>query len=451
MNKLASKSSTKQRSPVSPARLAAFEILRRVAEGGYASVLLAARAEELEPRDRALCYELVMGVLRFQLWLDVAIEHFAARSIEQLDLPVKLALRLGLYQIRFLARVPESAAVNESVNLTRAARVRSAGTFVNAVLRRAIREATYDPAAGHDDPLEKLSVSTSHPRWLIRRWDRLFGSREAEALATANNQRAPLAFRVVHEEDSAEVLEQLRESGALLESSQIAGGAWRIEGAGGLAQELARSGKIYFQDEASQLVARVVAPDPGDVVLDVCAAPGSKASQIAAVPAVRIIAGDKHLHRIKTVREVSQSHDLANGSWLVLDGENSLPFREGSFERVLVDAPCSGTGTLRHNPEIRWRISAPDLLELSNRQRQILTEASRVVKPGGRLIYSTCSVEPEENEEVVSAFLYCSPDFEPAQLAGIKEKFITATGAARTWPHRDDTDGFFIAAFTRKR
>lgn len=451
MNKLATKSSPKQRSPVSSARLAAFEILRRVAEGGYASVLLAASAEELEPRDRALCHELVMGVLRFQLWLDIAIEHFAARSIEQLDLPVRLALRLGLYQIRFLARVPESAAVNESVNLTHAARVRSAGHFVNAVLRRAVREATYDPAAGINDPIERLSVSTSHPHWLIRRWDRLFGAREAEALATANNQRAPLAFRVVHVEDSAEVLEQLRESGALLESSQIADGAWRIQGAGKLALKLARSGKIYFQDEASQLVAKIVAPDPGDAVLDVCAAPGSKASQIAAAPAVRIIASDKHLHRIRTVREVFQSHDLANGSCLVLDGESSLPFREGSFERVLVDAPCSGTGTLRHNPEIRWRISALDLLELSNRQRQILTEASRVVKPGGRLIYSTCSVEPEENEEVVSAFIQCSPDFEPAQLATTNEKFITATGAARTWPHRDDTDGFFIAAFTRKR
>ncbi|MDQ3474508.1 MAG: 16S rRNA (cytosine(967)-C(5))-methyltransferase RsmB [Acidobacteriota bacterium] len=449
MNKLAAKSFPKQRKPVSPARLAAFEILRRVAEGGYASVLLTARAEELDARDRALCYELVMGVLRFQLWLDVAIEHFAGRPIEQLDLPVKLALRLGLYQIRFLARVPESAAVNESVNLTHVARVRSAGSFVNAVLRRATREAAYDPAAGVKDPIERLSVSTSHPQWLIRRWDSFFGAREAEALATANNQRAPLAFRVVHREDSAEVLQQLRESGAMLEPSKIADGAWRIQGAGELAQELAHAAKLYFQDEASQLVAQIVAPNPGDTILDVCAAPGSKASQIAAVPSVRVIAGDKHLHRIKTVRETFRSHDLANGSCLVLEGETSLPFREGSFERVLVDAPCSGTGTLRHNPEIRWRISAPDILELSERQRQILTEASHVVKPGGCLIYSTCSVEPEENEAVVSAFMQRSPDFEPAQLA-INGTFITLTGAARTWPPRDDTDGFFIAAFRRK-
>jgi len=450
VNKLATKRSPIQRNPVSPARLAAFEILRRVAEGGYASVLLAARAEALETRDRALCHELVMGVLRFQLWLDVAIEHFAGRSIEQLDLPVKLALRLGLYQIRFLARVPESAAVNESVNLTHLARVRSAGSFVNAVLRRATRETSYDPAAGIKDPIRRLSVSTSHPHWLIERWHRWWGAQEAEALATANNQRAPLAFRVVHPEESAEVLQQLRESGALLEPSQIAQGAWRIQGAGELEQTLARSGKIYFQDEASQLVAQIAAPNPGDTVLDVCAAPGGKASQIAAATSVRVIAGDIHLHRIRTVREVFQSHDLANGSCLVLDGETSLPFRDGSFERVLVDAPCSGTGTLRHNPEIRWRISAPDILELSERQRQILTKASHVVKPGGRLIYSTCSVEPEENEGVASAFIQQSPDFEPAQLV-TKAAFITPTGAARTWPQRDDSDGFFIAAFTRKR
>ena len=450
MNKAATKSSPKQRSSVSPARIAAFEILRRVAEGGYASVLLATRAEELDAKDRALCHELVMGVLRFQLWLDRVIEHFADRSAPQLDLPVALALRLGLYQLRFLARVPQSAAVNESVNLVHAARLRSAGSFVNAVLRRATREPSYDPAAEIKDAVEKMSVSTSHPLWLISKWDRLFGSREAEALAIANNQPAPIAFRIVNPPDAAEVLQQLRESGAILEPSQIADGAWRIRGGGELAHRLARSGNIYFQDEASQLVAQIVAPNPGDTVLDVCAAPGSKASQIAVASEVRVIAGDKHLHRIKTVRSLFQSQQLTNGSCLVLDGESNLPFRESGFARVLVDAPCSGTGTLRHNPEIRWRISAPDIIQLSGRQRQILTNAALVVTPGGRLIYSTCSVEPEENEAVVKAFAEQRTDFEPVQLT-VKDTLITPEGAARTWPQRDDTDGFFIAAFTRKR
>ena len=450
MNKVAAKDPIKQRAPVSPARLAAFEILHRVAEGGYASVLLAARAEELEPRDRALCHEMVMGVLRFQLWLDRVIAHFGGRSVSQLDLPVALALRLGLYQLRFLARVPQSAAVNESVNLVHAARLRSAGSFVNAVLRRATREPSYDPAAEIKDPLERMSVSTSHPLWLISRWDRLFGTRGAEALAIANNQPAPLAFRVVRQQEAEDVFQQLRESGASLEPSQIADGAWRIKGGGEWVQRLARSGKIYFQDEASQLVAQIVAPNAGDTVLDVCAAPGSKAGQIAIRSDVRVIAGDKHFHRIKTVRSLFQSHQLANGSCLVLDGESRLPFRESTFARVLVDAPCSGTGTLRHNPEIRWRISAPDIIQLAGRQRQILTNAALVVKPGGRLIYSTCSVEPEENEAVVKAFAEQRTDFELVQLK-VNETLITSAGAARTWPQRDDSDGFFIAAFARKR
>ena len=449
MNKLAPKTSSKQANPVSPARLAAFEILRRVDDGGYASVLLAARAEELETRDRALCHELVMGVLRFQLWLDLSIQHFAGRSITQLDLPVKLALRLGLYQLRFLTRVPHSAAVNESVKLVRHARVRSADGFVNAVLRRATRELDYDPAKGIADPIESLAVSASHPRWLIERWVTAFGLAETSALAVANNQAAPLAFRVVHEKAAAEILEQLRQAGATLESSGIAEGAWRIQGGGEVVQGLARSGKIYFQDEASQLVAQIVSAHPGDTVLDVCAAPGSKASQIAAAGHVRVVAGDKHLHRIKTVREVFQSQALANGSFLVWDGESNLPFREGGFARVLVDAPCSGTGTLRHNPEIRWRISAPDIEELSGRQRQILTNASLLVKPGGRLVYSTCSVEPEENEAVVRKFTERGSDFEPVELI-VPGSVTTVTGGVRTWPQHNNTDGFFIAAFTRK-
>ena len=433
---------------MAPARLAAFEILRRVDAGGYASVLLASRAESLEPRDRALCHELVMGVLRYQLWLDHSIEYFAGRPIASLDLPVKLALRLGLYQLRFLSRIPPSAAVNESVNLVRYARVSSADSFVNAVLRRASREPEFDPAAAIEDPLERLAVSTSHPGWLIERWVAAFGREETEALALANNQAAPIAFRVVRPETTNEILEQLGAAGASLEPSQIADHAWRLQGGGQLAQELARAGKIYFQDEASQMVAQILDVQPGDRVLDVCAAPGSKTSQIAAT-SVSVVAADIHPHRIETVKQALRTQGLANVSCVVLDGESGLPFKEGTFERVLVDAPCSGTGTLRHNPEIRWRISAADLKELADRQVNILSNASRVVKPGGHLIYSTCSLEREENEAVVTDFLDRARNFEPVSLR-VKESLRTSPSTARTWPHRDDTDGFFVAGFSRK-
>jgi 16S rRNA (cytosine967-C5)-methyltransferase len=435
---------------VTPARRAAFEILRQVEEGGYASVLLASHEEQLEPRDRALCHELVMGVLRFQLWLDRAIEYFAARSVERLDLAVKLALRLGLYQLRFLTRIPHSAAVNESVNLVRRARLRSAESFVNAVLRRATRELEYDPVAAVEDQLERLAIASSHPRWLIERWVNAFGYQEAEALARANNLAAPVVFRVVRAEETEDVLQRLRDAGATLKTSAIASNAWRIQGGGELAQELSHAGRIYFQDEASQLMAQIVGAEPGDQVLDVCAAPGSKASQIAAQGHVAVIAGDIHLHRLKIVRQTVGLQALSNVKTVMMDARSGLPFPEGTFERVLVDAPCSGTGTLRHNPEIRWRISAEDIVELSNRQHEILTNAAVVVKQGGRLVYSTCSVEPEENEAVVQAFTSRFENFEPTTLS-VAEVLRTSVNSARTWPHRDNTDGFFVAAFTRKR
>jgi 16S rRNA (cytosine967-C5)-methyltransferase len=440
----------KQRRSVSPARLAAFKILRRVEEGAYASVLLASREESLKPADRALCHELVMGVLRRQLWLDHLIECYVDRKITSLDTAVRIALRLGLYQLRFLTRVPASAAVNESVNLVRLARLRSAEGFVNAVLRRAAREPQFDPAATAANPVARLAIETSHPAWLIERWIESFGATEAEALAIANNQAAPIAFRIVPGRATTEVLDQLRASGASLTASRIAKGAWRVTSGGSLVQEFSRAGQIYIQDEASQLVAEVLDAQPGDRVLDVCSAPGSKTTQIAAsTQGVRLIAGDRHERRVRTVANAARLQGIASIQCVVLDAEQTLPFPVRSFDRVLVDAPCSGTGTLRHNPEIRWRISAEGIRDLASRQKQMLINASTLVKAGGRLVYSTCSVEPEENEEVASAFLKSSDGFLQESLP-FDASLLTASGAVRTWPHRDGVDGFFIAAFERQ-
>jgi 16S rRNA (cytosine967-C5)-methyltransferase len=437
---------------VSPARLAAFEILRRVAEGAYASVLLASRAENLAPLDRALCHELVMGVLRQQLWLDRLIEQYANRKVAGLDQSVLIVLRIGLYQLRFLSRIPASAAVNESVNLVHFARLRSAGSLVNAVLRRATREPDVDPVTGIDDPLELLSVATSHPEWLLRRWSEAFGIAEAEALARANNDAAPTAFRVVKIRASEdEVSKRLRAAGAELMPSRIAAGAWRINGATRELGELAAAGKIYIQDEASQLVASCLDVQSGQRVLDLCAAPGSKTTQIADLSqdSVVIIASDLHEHRLKTLVSSAQLQGLESIHCVALDGLQPLPFPEGSFDRVLVDAPCSGTGTLRRNPEIRWRISPADIEDLAGRQKQLLFNAARVVRPEGRLIYSTCSVEPDENEDVVQSFLENSETFRPVELK-LGHELRTSSGAARTWPQREGTDGFFICAFERK-
>ena len=392
-----------------------------------------------------------MGVLRRQSWLDRLIEYYSDRSLTSLDTDVVIALRLGLYQLRFLTRIPPSAAVNESVKLVRRARLRSAEGFVNAVLRRAVREPDIDPAATIANPLARLALETSHPEWLIRRWIDAFGTSEAEALATANNQPAPVAFRVVpNKATESEIIDQLRSAGAEVTASQIAKGAWRVTNGGTFLHELAQSGQIYIQDEASQLVAQVFDAQPGDHVLDLCAAPGGKTTQIAASGAMNVVAGDVYEHRVRTVANVARLQSLSNIRCVVLDGEQAIPFSPASFDRVLVDAPCSGTGTLRHNPEIRWRISAEGIRDLANRQKQILLNAARMVKSGGRLVYSTCSVEPEENEAVVSAFLNETDSFETLMLRE-NPSLGTSSGYLRTWPHRDDVDGFFIAAFERRK
>ncbi len=437
---------------VSPARLAAFEVLRRVQEGAYASAVLATIENELKPADRALCHELVMGVLRRQLWLDRLTELYAKRKVAELDDSVRLVLRLGLYQLRFLSRVPASAAVNESVNLIHHARLRSAGSLVNAVLRRATREPDVDPSRGIDDPIERLSVATSHPEWLLKRWCEALGAEEAEAFARANNLPAPIAFRVVSTRaPKVDPCERLRAAGAELVPSKLARGAWRISGAGRLLGELAAAGDVYLQDEASQLVAVLLDAQPGERVLDLCAAPGSKSTQIAdrSGDSALLIASDLYEHRLRTIISSAQLQGLRSIQAVALDGLRPLPLAEGSFDRVLVDAPCSGTGTLRRNPEIRWRISPADIQDLAGRQTQLLSHAAVGVKPGGRLIYSTCSVEPEENEAVVQSFLENNRSFSAVALS-LEGGLQTSGGAVRTWPHREGSDGFFISVLERR-
>ena len=456
---------------VAPARRSAFEILRRVeTESAYASVLLAALDSGMREDDRALCHELVLGVLRRKLWLDKAIEQFGERKIEKLDLAVRLALEIGLYQLRFLTRIPASAAVNESVNFVRKSRVKSAAGFVNAVLRRATREPDYDPTATITDSITKLSIESSHPPWLIERWVQAFGFDEAAAFAHANNEAAPTAVRLtakaLRDKGSTErVLQSLRDAGAEVTASQIAPDAWRVVGASNAVRNLANDGLIYVQDEASQLLGHLLSVEPNQRVLDLTAAPGSKATHLAALaPSATIVAGDVHLHRVETMRRLALKQE-ARINVLVHDATKPLSFPDDSFDRVLLDAPCSGTGTLRRNPEIRYRLRLEDIGELGERQKQMLARAAAVVRPGGRLLYSTCSVEPEENEYVIDHFAANNPSFTRVGLSATSSSFIphpsslppqpsslpSQPSSLRLWPHRQGSDGFFIAAFERVR
>ena len=437
---------------VSPARKAAFEILRKIeGERAFSAILLPAYEENLKPEDRALCHALVLGVLRNQFLLDFLVEHFSGKKIEKLDLAVKIALRIGLFQLRSMEKIPARAAVNESVNLVYLAKKRSAAGFVNAVLRKSERDANFNLLDKIEKPVERLSIETSHPVWLLEKWSRQFGFEETEKLAKTNNQQPPTAFRLTNQ-DGETILQELETAGAKLEKSKIANNAFRVSGATQTIRKLVSENKIYLQDEASQLVGETINLKPEENFLDVCAAPGSKTTLISSRFKVQsskslLVAGDFIVPRVRILKETVERFGSQEIKIVRYDAGN-LPFADESFDAVLVDAPCSGTGTIRHNPEIRYHLREKDFAELSELQNAILTSAARVLKKNGRLIYSTCSLEPEENEAVIDNFLAKNPNFK-INAKNLPARFLTEKGYGRTFPPRDDADGFFIANLHR--
>ena len=435
----------KNKTKISPARIAAFEILGKIEkEKSFSSALLPLYEENLQTKDRALCHELTLGILRKQIYLDKIIESFT--SNKKLDLAVKIALRLGIYQLKFLDKIPDYSAINESVNLVQFAKKTSAKGFVNAVLRRVLREKIELKFA---DEIEKVSVETSHPRWLVENWMKQFGFEKTENLAVANNQTPNLVFRLTRKSD-VKTLEILSKLGLEIVESKEVSNAFRVSKPNEILFAFAEEGKIYFQEESSQLVGNVVNLSENEKLLDVCCAPGSKLSQIAVQSSNDnfIAGGDLYEHRLRIVSETLKKTGAKNTNILVFDALNSLPFENESFDTVLVDAPCSGTGTIRHNPEIRYFLAEKDFAELSAKQLEILKNASKIVKSGGRLIYSTCSLERLENEAVCELFLDQHSDFKKI-LPEISERFLTDEGFARTFPDRDNMDGFFIAVLEK--
>jgi 16S rRNA (cytosine967-C5)-methyltransferase len=437
---------------VAPARLAAYNVLFHVAsERSNSSLLLAEYEESLSGQDRRLCHELVLGVLRKQIYIDRILETLSRVAFEKLDVEVLVALRIGLYQILFLDRVPHSAAVDDSVKLVKRAKKRSASGLANAILRRAAREKTFD--LKFTDDLDRASVMTSHPRWLLERWIASFGRENAVNLAAVNNEAPRLVFRCTSN-TKENTLEILRKLGCSFTEVPAVCGSFEVASPDEYLRSYADQGKIYFQDPGSQLVARAVNLSNGEKFLDVCAAPGSKTTAVEFLyrlnssGSIGIVAGDVSLKRLGILRKTADLTGSKNVWLAVYNAEKDLPFESKSFDCVLVDAPCSGTGTIRHNPEIRYVLKPSDLGEYHSRQLRILKSASGVVRDGGRLIYSTCSLEPEENEDVISDFLRGESAFTLAP-PDMPPQFLNGT-FARTIPYRDRMDGFFVAQMVRR-
>lgn len=449
----------RSRIQISPARTAAFDALERVTcKGSYAAPLIAAfPSTGLSREDLALAQEIVLGVLRWRRTLDYIIEKHSNRTVDRIDVAPLISLWIGIYQIKYLTRVPDSAAVNESVNLVKRAGAGKAAGFVNALLRKVAADGKDQieiEVANIPDKLERDSIRLSHPSWLFERWLSWLGEAEASELALANNRPAPTAFRVnTLRANVGEVLSELQSLGVAVDASALGPGIYiAVRGAGRLAGSLAATGRTYIQDAASQLVPLLVDPKPGDFLLDLCAAPGSKTTQLAALAANRcfIVAGDRHHHRLMTLVNASRVLGVSAVAPIAFDASKTIPFTgETEFDRVLVDAPCSGTGTLRQNPEIKWRLAPDDLPRLGKLQLKLLSNAASLVKSGGRVVYSTCSLEPEEGEQVIGSFLEARPDFCKV-TPSVNGDLITPEGFIRTFPHRHNTDGFFAAILEKR-
>jgi 16S rRNA (cytosine967-C5)-methyltransferase len=457
---------------LSPSRVGAFDVLKRVAtQNSYASNLLAApRFDKLSGEDRALLQELVLGVLRWQGKLDFLIERHTRREIDKLDLELVIAMRLGLYQLLFLNRIPAFAAVNESVNLAREYGKEKAVALVNGVLRSAQRELEFNILPSSKSPVQRLSVETSHPIWLVKRWMARFGEDETREMALANNKVPRVAFRFNPKRKSVEeTVAELEMINVKYRPSTLTPGAFVVE-SGSLSPK-ARSikqGWVYVQDESSQLIARLAAKLVADnqpaKVLDICSAPGSKTTLIAAelaqssspLPST-IVATDLHFHRLRTLNELSQRLGAENIVTVRLDAEQEMPFEPERFDLVLLDAPCSGLGTLQRNPEIKWRVNENKIIELSELQKRLLVNASAQVAPGGLLIYSVCSTEPEEGEDVVAWFRREHPEYRDMTRERLTEldidptPLLTSSFGARTFTHKHGSESFFFCVLWKRR
>jgi 16S rRNA (cytosine967-C5)-methyltransferase len=444
-------------------RAIGFDILKRIEETDrHPDDLLNdsfKRYRYLTPLDRAFLTELIYGVLRWREKLDWVIRHFSKVPFKKIELEILNILRLGLYQIFFLTRTPASAAVNESVELGKKIRERGGGGFVNAILRSTLREKEEIPYPDLEkDPALYISVVQSHPLWLVRRWIEELGREETLKACIANNQISALTLRTntlkIRRED---LIEKLREKGlnpspcSFSEEGILLKDPPPISGLPFL-----KEGLYIIQNEASQLVTYLLGPEAGERILDACAAPGGKTSHMAQKMRNEgeVYALDLNREKLNRLEEGCRRLGIKIAKAVRGDAALPLPIPGGlEFDRVLADVPCSGFGTLRKNPDLKWRRSEEDVRRLSELQFSILSNLSGYLKEGGILVYSTCTVFHEENEDVVEKFLNDHPGFRLDRIVEIlPEKYYSfiKNGYFKTFPSRDEMDGFFVARLKKE-
>lgn len=442
------------------ARQIAVRILTRVEkEGAYANLLLRTQLASIgDPRERSLATALVNGVLKNKLLLDFALRKHLTKPMSALPHEIRAALRIGIFQILFLDKVPAPAAINETVEIVKTIN-KAFGPLANSVLRRCAETGWgFDWPDKKQDPVRYLSVRYSHPDWMVKRWYKRWGLEETERLLIANNEPSATCIRVNTLKTTRDELKELllSEAVTVLESKRLPEALY-IEDFGAIERlQVFQDGLLTVQDESSQLVAHILGAKPGERVLDVCSAPGGKTTHLAQTMqnSGAIVAVDLYPQKLKLVDELAGR--LGISIIQTIEGDaRELQGVEGSFDRVLVDAPCSGLGVIRRRADLRWQKRDDEIEKLPELQLSILLKAAERVAPGGELVYSTCTTEPEENFEVVKTFRKLRPEFQPVDLTDLLPFPVTEErdlaqlrrGVWQILPHLHQMDGFFLAKF----
>lgn len=440
------------------ARNLALDAINDVYEkGAYANVALAKRIREaeFESRDRRFATEIVYGTVKAGATIDWIIGKYASVPVKDMDFSVRNVLRMAVYQIKYMDKVPDSAACNEAVELAKTRVSVGAGKFVNAVLRSMLRapEKSAFPTGSDSRTAEALALVEQHPEWLVRRWIKEFGYMEARELCRFDNASPPICLRANTIKNSRdELLALLKENSIEAHGSSLVSEGIILDSHRGLdSLKTLKRGLAQVQDESSMLVSHVLAPQKGETVIDACAAPGGKATHIAALmeDTGKVIACDIYDHKIKRIEENAKRLGIKSIEAVNLDARIIGEKYCGIADRVLVDAPCSGLGVLRRKPDSRWRKTPADLVKLPKLQLAILAGVADSLKKGGIMVYSTCTMEKQENQGVVEEFLKRRSDFELLN-AGERLPVPRSDEMVQLYPQRDKTDGFFIACLRRK-